>query len=261
MVQINIIRYQGSKHVSLVADQKNNSALCETFQATATTQEKAESQLRKKLQKAVEGEDFELVFQEPAKFTKLTTEKLLTFYDKTEKMLGAHEMIEEILVKRGALSIIEPAEEVQEPEEGTTSQEIEEETEEETPAREYKKCMSDDALQERLAQARTNYRKFCHFLCTKDKEPHFGIIRSARLDKRSGFIQYRIEIIAAASYDSPYELTGRIYGKGDDSKDLTIFEEKPEELKDFSLPTKKTAKEPAQEPTQESNQEETQENA
>ena len=91
--------------------------------------------------------------------------------------------------------------------------------------------MTEECLQERLAQARTNYRKFVKFLCTKDKEEHYGIIRSARLDKRSGFIQYRIEIINGDP-EVGFTRSGRIYGKGDDSKDLTIYtdETKPTNL-------------------------------
>ena len=139
-------------------------------------------------------------------------------------MLGAHEMIEAILIKRGAISVSEPEGDL--PEEETK------------PIREYKKCMTEECLQTRLAEARTNYKKLVKFLCTKDKEEHFGIIRSARLDKRSGFIQYRIEIIEAPSYNDPYEKTGRIYGKGDDSKDLIIFDEKPAEI-DMAQPAPK----------------------
>lgn len=219
MKQINTLRYTGSNHVSLIADKKNNPTLISTVQATSLSAEEAEAQLKADLSLQVEG-DFELVITDfdRKKFTNLTTEKLLAYYDKTEKMLGAHEMIEAILIKRGALSI---------PEE---TPESEEETPEEKPVREYKKCMTEECLQTRLAEARTNYKKFCKFLCTKDKEEHFGIIRSARLDKRSGFIQYRIEIIAAPSYNEPYEKTGKVYGKGDDSKDLIIFETKPEEI-------------------------------
>lgn len=219
MKQINTLRYTGSNHVSLIADKKNNPTLISTVQATSLSAEETEAQLKADLSLQVEG-DFELIITDydRKKFTNLTTEKLLAYYDKTEKMLGAHEMIEAILIKRGALSI---PEETEEPVEGDP---------EEKPVREYKKCMTEECLQARLAEARTNYKKFCKFLCTKDKEEHFGIIRSARLDKRSGFIQYRIEIIAAPSYNEPYEKTGKVYGKGDDSKDLIIFETKPEEI-------------------------------
>lgn len=221
MKQINTLRYVGSNHVSLVADKKANPILATTVQATALSSEEAEAQLKSDLSLQIEG-DFTLnvVDYDRKKFTNLTTEKLLAYYEKTTSMLGAKEMMEAILIKRGALSIEEESEEpVEEVPEKKTK----------TP-REYKKCMTEECLQARLLKARTNYKKFCKFLCTKDKEEHFGIIRSARLDKRSGFIQYRIEIVAAPSYNEPYEKTGRIYGKADDSKDLTIFEEKPAEI-------------------------------
>lgn len=234
MKQINTLRYTGSNHVSLVADKKNNAILLSTVYATSLSAEEAEAQLKADLSLQVEG-DFTLnvIDFDRKKFTALTTDKLLKLYEKTEKLLGAKEMMEPILIKRGALSI---PEEIEEPVEGVP---------EEKPVREYKKCMTEECLQARLAEARTNYKKFCKFLCTKDKEEHFGIIRSARLDKRSGFIQYRIEIIEKPTEDATIytERSGKIYGKGDDSKDLIIFNETPAEIQ-LSNPK-------AEEPTQE----------
>lgn len=225
MKQINIIRYTGNNHVSIIADKKNNASLLSTVQATALSSEEAEAQLKADLSLQIEDEfELSIIDYDRKKFTSLTTEKLLKLYGKSEKMLGAHEMIEAILIKRGAISVVDPEEDPQE--------------EETKSVREYKKCMTEECLQARLAEARTNYKKFVKFLCTKDKEEHFGIIRSARLDKRSGFIQYRIEIIEAPSYNDPYEKTGRIYGKGDDSKDLIIFDEKPAEI-DMAQPAPK----------------------
>ncbi len=241
MKTINTLRYTGSNHVSIIADKKNNPSLLSTIQATALSSEEAEAQLKADLSLQVEDEfTLSITDFDRKKFTNLTTEKLLKLYDKTEKMLGAHEMLEAILIKRGAISVVEPEEEDL-PEENDSTEPVEEDPK---PVREYKKCMTEECLQARLAEARTNYKKFVKFLCTKDKEEHFGIIRSARLDKRSGFIQYRIEIIEAPAYNEPYEKTGRIYGKGDDSKDLTIFDTKPEEIQ-LSEPAPK-AEEPAQ---------------
>lgn len=244
MKQINIIRYTGSNHVSLIADKKNNAFLVSSLQATALSSEEAEAQLTSDLSLQVE-EEFTLTITDfdRKKFTNLPTEKLLKLYEKTESMLGAKEMMEAILTKRGALTILE--EEIEEPQEPV---EGEGENEEDTkPVREYKKCMTEECLQARLAEARKNYKKFCKFVCTKDKEEHFGLIRSARLDKRSGFIQYRIEILEQVD-ETGYDRTGRIYGKGDDSKDLTIYNEdnKPEGLY-LAEPTQPApAKEPAQ---------------
>lgn len=228
MKQINITRYTGSNHVSLIADKKNNAFLVSSLQATALSSEEAEAQLTSDLSLQVE-EEFTLTITDfdRKKFTNLPTEKLLKLYEKTESMLGAKEMMEAILTKRGTLSIVEPTEEEETEEEETTK-----------PVREYKKCMTEECLQARLAEARTNYKKFCKFVCTKDKEEHFGLIRSARLDKRSGFIQYRIEILEKPIEDDTIytQRSGRIYGKGDDSKDLTIFEETPDFIQ-LSNPT------------------------
>lgn len=234
MKQINTLRYTGSNHVSIIADKKNNASLLSTIQATALSSEEAEAQLKADLSLQIEDEfELNVVDFDRKKFTNLTTEKLLKLYDKSEKILGAHEMIEAILIKRGAISIVEPEEE-----ENESAEPVEGDPK---PVREYKKCMTEECLQARLAEARTNYKKFVKFLCTKDKEEHFGIIRSARLDKRSGFIQYRIEIIEAPAYNEPYEKTGRIYGKGDDSKDLTIFDERPAEI-EMAQPAPKAEK-------------------
>ena len=235
MKQINITRYTGINHVSLIADKKNNAFLVSSLQATALSSEEAEAQLTSDLSLQVE-EEFKLTITDfdRKKFTNLPTEKLLKLYEKTESMLGAKEMMEAILIKRNAISIVEPTEEEETEEEEATK-----------PAREYKKCMTEECLQARLAEARKNYKKFCKFVCTKDKEEHFGLIRSARLDKRSGFIQYRIEILEKPTEnDTIYtQRSGRIYGKGDDSKDLTIFEETPDFIQ-LSNPT------PAEEPAQ-----------
>lgn len=219
MKTINAIRYTGSNHTTIIADKKNNPELRTSVQYTALSSEEAETQLKDLLSTLTE-EPTELVINDvdPKKFTKLTTAQLLKAYEKTTQMLGAREMMESILIKRGALTIADDEDE--NPVEG-----------EDKPKREYKKCMTEECLQERLAQARTNYKRFCKFLCTKDKEMHIGIIRSARLDKRSGFIQYRIEIIDGDP-EVGFTRSGRIYGKGDDSKDLTIYtdETKPTNL-------------------------------
>lgn len=234
MKQINITRYTGSNHVSLIADKKNNASLLSTIQATALSSEEAEAQLKADLSLQVEEElTFIVTDFDRKKFTGLTTEKLLKLYEKTENMLGAKEMMEAILTKRGAISIVEPEGEENEPAEPVEG--------DPKPVREYKKCMTEECLQARLAEARANYHKIVKFLCTKDKEEHFGVIRSARLDKRSGFIQYRIEIIEAPAYNEPYEMTGRIYGKSDDSKDLTIFDKKPAEI-EMAQPAPKAKK-------------------
>ena len=222
MKTFNALRYAGSNHTTLVVDPKHNADLAQTFHATALSEEEAQAQLLEQLSDPEEGApELNITDVPSSKFSKLTTPQLLKLYEKTEQMIGAHEMIEAILIKRGAVQIPETVEgEDPEPEEETPSK----------PAREYKKCMTEECLQARLAEARTNYKKFAKFLCTKTKTEEYGIIRSARLDKRSGFIQYRIEIVTKPTEDSPIytERSGRIFGKGDDSKDLTIFDSKPE---------------------------------
>lgn len=165
-----------------------------------------------------------------SKLKKLTTARLEALVSNTKKMLGAREMAEEVLRKRGKAP---KGEDTPEPEEGGHPEGTipEEEPAQDTkPARIYKKCLPDQVLKDRLAAARTNYKRFCQFFCTQDKETYFGIIRSARLDKRSGFIQYRIEILQSVTPGATCTRTGSICGKGDDSRELTIFTSKPEEI-------------------------------
>lgn len=79
--------------------------------------------------------------------------------------------------------------------------------------KEPKTRKSSEELQSELAEARKNYKRTVEFLCTKTKTREVGIVRSARLDKRTDFIQYRIEIIAG-------DMMGQVFGKGVDSQDL-----------------------------------------
>ena len=79
--------------------------------------------------------------------------------------------------------------------------------------KEPKTRKSPEQLRSELAEARKNYKRTVEFLCTKTKTREVGVVRSARLDKRTDFIQYRIEIITG-------DLMGQVFGKGWDSKDL-----------------------------------------
>jgi outer membrane biosynthesis protein TonB len=88
----------------------------------------------------------------------------------------------------------------------------EKEPKQETPKAE-KDTKTPEQLQSDLAEARKNYKRTVEFLCTKTKTREVGIVRSARLDKRTSFIQYRIEIIAGP-------MMGQVFGKGNESKDL-----------------------------------------
>ena len=95
--------------------------------------------------------------------------------------------------------------------------------------RSLKKMLSDEELQKRLESARTHKGKVVEFLCTKTKQQEYGVIRSARLDKRTGFIQFRIEILDTHNTlgftGKKAYCTGQMYGKGDDSSDLNFLNE------------------------------------
>lgn len=105
-----------------------------------------------------------------------------------------------------------------------------------------KKSLSDAELRERLANARTRKGEIVRFLCTKTQDFAVGVIRTARLDKRSGFIQFRIEVleypeegqalenptgnwIVDGKIECPVRRTGVLWGKGDDSKDVQVVGE------------------------------------
>lgn len=198
-----IVKYQGNEYVTLVADPKKEEIfkdLKKPVAVTETTLSSAEDKLKDKLYEEYGPLEFE--YFEP-KLDKISTDQLSKMMEKAEKMKGAHEVIKDILIRRGAIT--------PEPVEGATSE------------RAYKKCMPEEYLQERLAKARENYKRFVIFFCRKTRKEEFGIIRSARLDKRSGFIQYRIEILEPNGDE--YTRTNLIYGKGDDSADLDFLTE------------------------------------
>lgn len=217
MKKIYVTRYTGTAHTTLVAEKKHNpEILKEDSQLTYKTgmhndHEAVElwKDLVKKINATSEDEfDIEVRKDWTIKdFSKIDTARLQKMYDKAAKMLGAKELIAEVLIKRGAL---EPA-----------PQKKSSETVEGTPSKKdrvYKKSMSNEDLQARLAQVRENIVKNhpkVKFYCTKEEKEYTGIIRTARLDKRSGLIQFRIEILAEDG-----TRTGRILGKADDSKTI-----------------------------------------
>lgn len=139
--------------------------------------------------------------------------------------------------------------------------------------RQLKKSLSEEVLATRLAEAKTRKGEVITFECTKTSNLEVGLIRTARLDKRSGFIQYRIELLEVPELpattldnatgivhpideDKDYQArrTGILYGKGDDNQDIRIIghysalpkpvkEEAPKEKKEKA--PKKEKKAPA----------------
>ena len=218
MKKIYITRYIGTAHTTLVAEKKHNpETLKEDSQLTYKTglhNDHEAIELWKDLVQKVNADsedEFDIEVRKDwtvKDFSKIDTARLKKMYEKTEKMLGAKELIAEILIKRGAL---EPA-----------PQKKSSKTVEGTPEkkeRTYKKSMSNEDLQARLASVRENIVKShpkVKFYCTKEEKEYTGIIRTARLDKRSGLIQFRIEILA----EDGSTRTGRILGKADDSKTI-----------------------------------------
>lgn len=149
--------------------------------------------------------------------------------------------------------------------EGVTNEGMEKPTE--TPqVKQLKKSLSDAELQERLATARTRKGEIVNFLCTKTQEWTIGLIRTARLDKRSGFIQFRIEVLefpaegenseafegATGNWlvddkiECPVRRTNILWGKGDDSTELKVvghYAALPKATKEEE-PTEETPQEP-----------------
>lgn len=147
--------------------------------------------------------------------------------------------------------------------------------------RQLKKSLSEEVLAARLAEAKTRKGEVITFECTKTSNLEVGLIRTARLDKRSGFIQYRIEllevpelpattlenatgIVHPVDEEKDYQArrTGVLYGKGDDNQDIKVIghysalpkekpvkEEAPKEkpAKKEKAPKEKKAKAPKKE--------------
>ena len=143
--------------------------------------------------------------------TKQLQDKFLKMGDSTP---GAKELIEEVLRDRNALP---------QPKEEKTKEPAAPKMHKSKPKkaegaktgseRELKKMLSGEEVAKQLEEARKNNGKQVKFFCQKTQCHEIGTIKTARLDKRSNFIQYRIVITEGAS-------KGLVFGKGIDSMDL-----------------------------------------
>lgn len=220
MLQVKVARYQGKNNISLTISKKNNPTIngyIEVNLAATTPKADEESRLFHKIAEILKTDDFEVITKDfTAKdfksfSTKQLQDKFLKMGDSTP---GAKELIEEVLRDRNALP--QPKEEkAKEPAAPKMHKSKPKKAEgaKTGSERELKKMLSDEEVAKQLEEARKNNGKQVKFFCQKTQRHEIGTIKTARLDKRSNFIQYRIVITEGAS-------KGLVFGKGIDSMDL-----------------------------------------
>lgn len=217
----------------------NNTISSDTVEVEGMSREEFIEMAKSQLEEAL-GQELELDVQlktvEEAKSMKTEDiEKALSTKGKVTN-ITLREILDEVYLTRTGKAIPNPDEEEEEQKEVEAhekskkekKQKKEKKAKEPKEPRPLKKMFTNEELQARLEVARTKRGSYVKFLCTKTKKEEVGIIRSARLDKRSGFIQYRIEILDPENTlglkgKNTYR-TGIMFGKGDDSKDITFLD-------------------------------------
>lgn len=219
MLQVKVARYQGKNNVTLTISKKNNPTIngyIELNMPADTPKADEESRLMSKLVETLGREDIELTIKDfVAKDFKIySTKQLLDKYGKIDTALGIKELIEEVLTERNALPKPEPK--AKEKKESAAKMHKSKPKKDEAKAgseRELKKMLSDEEVAKQLAEARAKAGSQVRFFCQKTQRNEIGVIKTARLDKRSNFIQYRIMITEGPN-------KGLVFGKGNDSMDI-----------------------------------------
>lgn len=222
MLQVKVARYQGKNNISLTISKKNNPTIngyIEINLPATTSKADEESRVFSKIAEILKTDDFEVITKDftSKDFKSFSTNQL---QDKFMKMgdstPGAKELIEEVLRDRNALPQAQPQEEpAKKPHK---SQARKAEGAKTGSERELKKMLSDEEVTKQLEEARKNNGKQVKFFCQKTQRHEIGTVKTARLDKRSNFIQYRIVITEGAN-------KGLVFGKGIDSIDLEFINE------------------------------------
>lgn len=229
MLQVKVARYQGKENTTLTISKKNNPSIngyIELNIPVATSKEDEQARLLAKVKEVIGREDVEFVVKDftTKDFASFSTKQI---QDKLAKLgdtcLGAKEMMEAVLEERNAT----PAGEAKA--EGATEGKIRKSKPKKAEGaptgsqRELKKMLSDEEINAQLMEARSKAGQEVRFFCQKTQQNEKGVIKTARLDKRSNFIQYRIMITEGPN-------KGLIFGKGNDSMDIEFLgtEFKPE---------------------------------
>lgn len=223
MLQVKVARYQGKNNISLTISKKNNPTIngyIEVNLAATTPKADEESRLFSKIAEVLETDDFEIVTKDftTQDFKSFSTKQLQDKFNKMgDSTPGAKELIEEVLIARNAL----PQPEKEESKKGTEAKMHKSKPKKAEGAktgseRELKKMISDEEIAAQLEEAKSKSGQAVKFFCQKTQRHEIGIIKTARLDKRSNFIQYRIMITEG-------ENKGQIFGKGNDSIDIEFI--------------------------------------
>ena len=268
MLQVKVARYQGKENTTLTISKKNNPSIngyIELNIPATTSKEDEEARLLAKVKEVTGQEEVEFIVRDftTKDFASFSTKQI---QDKLAKLgdtcLGAKEMMEAVLEGRNATAKAKTKEipaEAPAKEKIRKSKPKKEEGAKTGSERELKKMLSDEEIAAQLEEARSKAGQMVKFFCQKTQQNEKGVIKTARLDKRSNFIQYRIMITEGAN-------KGLIFGKGNDSMDIEFLNEefKPEpkpakELKEAKpKAAKKTASKvyeaPAEEPEAEGTQ-------
>ena len=220
-INVKVARYQGKSMTTLTVSKKNNPGIINGYieinVPASLPKADEDSRLFQKVSETLQREDIEFTVKDFTEkdFRSMTTKALKDKYDKMGDMApGAKELMEAVLRERKALPTKE------QPKEGKAkrSKAKKAEGQEEGKPRDLKKMLSYEGVNQQLEEARAKKGWMVKFFCQKTQREETGIIKTARLDKRSNFIQFRIEVTEG-------EIKGQVYGKGTDSEDLTFIGE------------------------------------
>ena len=267
MLQVKVARYQGKENTTLTISKKNNPSIngyIELNIPATTSKEDEEARLLAKVKEVTGQEEVEFIVRDftTKDFASFSTKQI---QDKLAKLgdtcLGAKEMMEAVLAERNATAKVKEAPAAQAEGKIRKSKPKKEEGAKTGSERELKKMLSDEEIAAQLEEARSKAGQMVKFFCQKTQQNEKGVIKTARLDKRSNFIQYRIMITEGAN-------KGLIFGKGNDSMDIEFLNEEfkpepkpakePKEAKPKAA--KKTASKVYEAPAEEPEAEETQAN-
>lgn len=222
MLQVKVARYEGKEMVSLTVSKKNNPEIngyLELNLPAKTAKADEESRLFRYLTEKLQRQDIKVEVKDftTKDFKNYATKQLVDKFNKMSDGVnpGARELIAEVLKERGALP--EPKkEEKKQQDKAHRSKSRKPEGAKTGSERDLKKMLSDEEVEAQLKEARSKKGENVKFFCQKTQRMEEGVIITARLDKRSNFIQFRIKITSGSS-------KGLVYGKGNDSEDLEFI--------------------------------------
>ena len=222
---VKVARYQGKENISLTVSKKNNPTIngyIEVNLPATIAKADEDSRLFNKIASVLKTDDIKIETRDftTKDFKSIATKVLLDRYNRMgEGNPGAKELMAQVLEERGALP--KPEEKKASKDKAHRSKAKKAEGAKTGSERELKKMLSDEEVAAQLQEARSQKGQQVKFFCQKTQRMEEGEIITARLDKRSNFIQFRIKITSGPS-------KGLVYGKGNDSEDI-VFNQQPVE--------------------------------